>query len=113
QQMPNLRRSLPRMNVNGRRDQRQSLHPTGKDPECESTSCSRTSREAALESSITMATEIPPDDLNRNLTVARPAEAKSLPHIALAGDTYTILLTGNNTVGRYCLIDMLVPPGGG
>jgi quercetin dioxygenase-like cupin family protein len=29
------------------------------------------------------------------------------------GDTYTILLTGDDTAGRYCLIDMHVPPGGG
>lgn len=34
-------------------------------------------------------------------------------HVAVAGDTYTILLTGKDTAGRYCLIDMLVPPGGG
>jgi quercetin dioxygenase-like cupin family protein len=31
----------------------------------------------------------------------------------LAGDTYTILLTGRDTAGRYCLIEMHVPPGGG
>jgi quercetin dioxygenase-like cupin family protein len=29
------------------------------------------------------------------------------------GDTYTILVTGNDTAGRFCLIDMYVPPGGG
>jgi quercetin dioxygenase-like cupin family protein len=29
------------------------------------------------------------------------------------GDTYTILLTGEDTAGRYCLIDMHIPPGGG
>ena len=56
---------------------------------------------------------IPPDDLARNLAVARPNEDQTLHHVALAGDTYTILLTGNDTAGRYCLIDMLVPPGGG
>src|SRR6202162_4899319 len=56
---------------------------------------------------------IPPDDLQRNLAVARPNEDQSLPHIGLAGDTYTILLSGNQTDGRYCLIDMLIPPGGG
>src|SRR5258705_8187308 len=56
---------------------------------------------------------IPPDDLQRNLTLARPNEDQKLPHIGLAGDTYTILLTGKDTAGRYCLIDMLVPPGGG
>src|ERR1700720_4441269 len=63
-----------------------------------------------------MATEtstIPPDNLQRNLALARPNEDPNLPHIGLAGDTYTILLTGEDTDGRYCLIDMLVPPGGG
>ena len=34
-------------------------------------------------------------------------------HIGLVGDTYTILLTGEDTAGRYCLIDMHIPPGGG
>jgi quercetin dioxygenase-like cupin family protein len=56
---------------------------------------------------------IPPDDLQRNLAVARPNKDQSLTHIGLVGDTYTILLTGNDTDGRYCLIDMLIPPGGG
>src|SRR5437016_2058847 len=56
---------------------------------------------------------IPPDDLQRNLMLARPNEDQSLPHIALMGDTYMILLSGDDTDGRYCLIDMLVPPGGG
>ncbi len=56
---------------------------------------------------------IPPDNLQRNLTLARPNEDQSLPHIGLAGDTYTILLSGDDTDGRYCLIDMLIPPGGG
>jgi quercetin dioxygenase-like cupin family protein len=56
---------------------------------------------------------IPPDDPQRNLALARPNEDQKLPHIGLAGDTYTILLTGEDTAGRYCLIDMLVPPGGG
>jgi quercetin dioxygenase-like cupin family protein len=56
---------------------------------------------------------IPPDDSKRNLALARPDEDENLHHIGLAGDTYTILLTGKETAGRYCLIDMLVPPGGG
>jgi quercetin dioxygenase-like cupin family protein len=29
------------------------------------------------------------------------------------GGTYTILVSGEQTGGRYCLVDMLVPPGGG
>jgi len=56
---------------------------------------------------------IPPDDLQRKLAVARPNENEKLPHIALMGDTYTVLLSGDDTDGRYCLIDMLIPPGGG
>src|SRR5438105_822973 len=56
---------------------------------------------------------IPSDDLQRNLVLARPNEDQSLPHIALMGDTYTILLSGDDTDGRYCLIDMMIPPGGG
>ena len=56
---------------------------------------------------------IPPDDLQRQLAVAQPNEDEKLPHIGLVGDTYTILLSGNDTNGRYCLIDMLIPPGGG
>ena len=56
---------------------------------------------------------IPPDDPTRGLTVARPDEDQSLPHIGLVGDTYTILVTGHDTAGRYTLIDMHVPPGGG
>lgn len=55
---------------------------------------------------------IPPDDPQRNLTVAG-SESPQQPHIGLVGDTYTILLTGRDTAGRYCLIDMHVPPGGG
>jgi hypothetical protein len=56
---------------------------------------------------------IPPDDPGRTLSIARPNEDPHLPHIGLVGDTYTILLTGQDTAGRYCLIDMHVPPGGG
>jgi len=56
---------------------------------------------------------IPPDDLTRALTVARPDEDQSLPHIGLVGDTYTILVAGTDTAGKYTLIDMHVPPGGG
>ncbi|WP_028925006.1 cupin domain-containing protein [Pseudonocardia acaciae] len=55
---------------------------------------------------------IPPDDPTRELTVVSPDDPE-LPHIGLAGDTYTVLVNGENTAGRYCLIDMLIPPGGG
>jgi quercetin dioxygenase-like cupin family protein len=66
-----------------------------------------------FETSSEAATEIPADDLRRMLTVARPDADASLTHIGLVGDTYTILLSGKDTAGRYCLIDMHVPPGGG
>ncbi|WP_426509606.1 cupin domain-containing protein [Dactylosporangium sp. McL0621] len=55
---------------------------------------------------------IPPDDLGRELVVT-DAEADGAVHIALAGDTYTMLVTGAQTGGAYCLIDMHVPDGGG
>jgi len=58
-------------------------------------------------------TPIPADDLNRSLTIAQPDSDGQLPHIGVVGDTYTILLTGNDTAGRFCLIDMHIPPGGG
>ena len=58
-------------------------------------------------------TAIPQDDPGRNLVVAQPDIDASLPHIGLVGDTYTILLRGDDTDGRYCLIDMYIPPGGG
>jgi quercetin dioxygenase-like cupin family protein len=56
--------------------------------------------------------EIPADDPNRRLAVANP-EDRTMRFISIAGGTYTILLTGEQTGGRYCLTDMLVPPGGG
>jgi quercetin dioxygenase-like cupin family protein len=55
---------------------------------------------------------IPPDNMNNKLTVASPDDPK-MRHISVAGGTYTILVAGEETGGRYCLIDMLVPPGGG
>jgi hypothetical protein len=53
---------------------------------------------------------IPPDDPKRNLTLAQPDK---LPHIGLVGDTYTITVTGEQTNGRFCVVDMHIPPGGG
>lgn len=55
---------------------------------------------------------IPADDPQRTLAVAESDSPRQC-HIGLVGDTYTILLTGKDTAGRYCLIDMYVPPGGG
>jgi quercetin dioxygenase-like cupin family protein len=56
---------------------------------------------------------LPPDDPRRHLALARPNVDASLRHVAVAGGTYTILLSGDDTAGRYTLIDMHVPPGGG
>lgn len=53
------------------------------------------------------ASAIPPDDPGRKLIHARSGDP-SLPHIGLVGDTYTTLLTGKDTAGRFCLIDMHV-----
>jgi quercetin dioxygenase-like cupin family protein len=63
--------------------------------------------------STSVPSSVPLDDPQRHLTVARPEADESLPHIGLVGDTYTILVTGDDTAGKYTLIDMHIPPGGG
>jgi quercetin dioxygenase-like cupin family protein len=55
---------------------------------------------------------IPDDDPARSLAMAS-ADGPNAAHIGLVGDTYTILLTGKDTAGRFCLVDMHIPPGGG
>jgi len=55
---------------------------------------------------------IPADDPTRKLTVADP-DSSRVRHVAVVGDTYSILVSGADTAGRYCLIDMIVPDGGG
>jgi quercetin dioxygenase-like cupin family protein len=55
---------------------------------------------------------IPPDNPRRHLSVVDSDDPK-VRHISIVGNTYTILLSGEDTDGRYCLIDMNVPPGGG
>ena len=55
---------------------------------------------------------LPPDDLTRSLGFAQ-AEGETTLHIGLVGDTYTITVAGKDTNGRFCVIDMYVPPGGG
>ena len=56
---------------------------------------------------------LPPDDPRRTLTHVHADRSPGVAHIALAGDTYTILVAGADTAGRYCLIDMFVPHDGG
>ena len=60
----------------------------------------------------TPAGQIPPDDPARRLAIARP-EDPALTHLAVVGDTYTVLLSGEQTDGRFAMLDMLIPPGGG
>ncbi|HEY3988479.1 MAG TPA: cupin domain-containing protein [Acidobacteriaceae bacterium] len=55
---------------------------------------------------------LPPDDPHRELALARSDDA-ALLHLGVVGDTYTILLSGKDTAGRFCLIDMHIPIGGG
>ena len=55
---------------------------------------------------------LPADDMRRGLAIARPDDS-SLLHLAVVGDTYTTLLSGEQTAGRFALIDMLIPAGGG
>jgi quercetin dioxygenase-like cupin family protein len=55
---------------------------------------------------------IPPDDPSRSGTHVN-ADSDAVQHVSLVGDTYTILVTGEDTAGAYTLIDMLVPHGGG
>ncbi len=56
--------------------------------------------------------QIPADDPTRTLSVVDPDDP-TLRHVSMVGDTYTILLSGADTAGRYCLIDMAVPHCGG
>jgi quercetin dioxygenase-like cupin family protein len=53
---------------------------------------------------------LPADDAQRKLASTRTEDGR---HIGIVGDTYTILVTGKDTAGRFCMIDMFVPPGGG
>jgi len=55
---------------------------------------------------------LPADDPARKLTVA-DRDSPGVRHVALVGDTYSILVSGADTAGHYCLIDMAVPDGGG
>ena len=55
---------------------------------------------------------IPADNPKRRLVVASADEPTAV-HLSVVGNTYTILVSGEDTEGRYSLIDMHVPPGGG
>jgi quercetin dioxygenase-like cupin family protein len=53
---------------------------------------------------------LPADDPQR---AAAKTTSENGRHIGIVGDTYTILVSGRDTAGRFCLIDMFVPPSGG
>jgi deazaflavin-dependent oxidoreductase (nitroreductase family) len=55
---------------------------------------------------------LPDDDPSRD-AVQVSADGEGAQHLAVVGDTYTVLVSGRDTAGRYTLIDMLVPRGGG
>ncbi len=44
-----------------------------------------------------LTTPVPPDDLSRTLTLARPDADQNLPHTGLVGDSYTITVSGRDT----------------
>ena len=52
------------------------------------------------------------DDPRRELAIAR-SDDEALVHLAVVGDTYTVLFSGEQTAGRFAMLDMLIPPGGG
>lgn len=54
----------------------------------------------------------PPEDDVRSVAIAKP-EDPALTHLAVVGDTYTVLFSGEQTAGRFAMLDMLIPPGGG
>ncbi len=47
---------------------------------------------------------------NNTITTVDKVQGQSL---SVVGDTYRILISGEETNGAYAVIDMLVPPGGG
>ena len=53
-------------------------------------------------------TALPEDDRTREPAIARP-EDPALKHMAVAGDTYTVLLSGEQTAGRFAILDMVIP----
>ena len=56
---------------------------------------------------------IPDDDPSRALAVVPAPDSDGLRHLAIAGGIYTIVLTGDDTDGRFSIVEMRVPPGGG
>lgn len=57
------------------------------------------------------ASTLPDDDLGRTATIVH-ADDPGLVHLGVGAGTYTTLISGQDTGGRYALIDMYVPTGG-
>ena len=68
---------------------------------------------APIPAPVAIDARVAPDDSTRDISVRRPDTDESLPHYGVVGDNYTMVLSGEDTAGRYALIDMLVPAGGG
>lgn len=72
-----------------------------------------TTTEKPMNDLINDTSPLPADDPACTSVVARPGAEGGLRHVSVAGDTYTILLDGRQTNGRYCLVDMHIPQNGG
>src|SRR5256885_7238497 len=48
--------------------------------------------------------------MTRRPTITKPTECRT---IAVVGDVYRFLATGDNTHGTYAMLEAIVPPGGG
>src|SRR5476651_2550248 len=57
--------------------------------------------------------KLPADDTSRDILIVNADTQNELRHLSLAGNTYTMLLTGEQTAGQYDLIDMYIAPCGG
>ena len=65
-----------------------------------------------MDTAVEAGVALPEDDPTRALAVAHPDDP-ALAHLAVVGDTYTVLFSGEQTAGRFAMLDMLIPPGGG
>ncbi|GAA1559103.1 nitroreductase/quinone reductase family protein [Brevibacterium picturae] len=94
-----------------------AVHAHERDGESLSSVIRLVSREAEISAQRRPAPVAPapvaPDDLSRDISVRRPDSDESLAHYGVVGDNYTMVLNGEDTAGRFALIDMLVPAGGG
>ncbi|WP_189425177.1 cupin domain-containing protein [Devosia pacifica] len=54
---------------------------------------------------------LPADDLSRTATIVH-ADDPGLLHLGIGAGTYTVVISGDLTGGRYTMLDMFVPTGG-